>query len=253
MKINMGVKMETNIKDQCRYLSLGYLNDNWESEVKSTEKKDWTPVNFLKHIIKKEYEHKKERSRISRSKSSKAPIEYTIETYPFLKQPQLNKARLLSNYESLNYIHDNRNLILIGPTGAGKTGLATSFLLNAVNAGHRGLFVLFSDLINELWSSQADNKTQAVLNKYASYKCLLIDELGYLDIDTARVGLFFSLMQKRYKKTCTIVTTNLGFKEWEGYFGHKQLASALVDRLIDNGHVINLKKCVSLRSDADID
>lgn len=245
--------MEANIKDKLVVLSLNYLVDNWDLEIKKTEQEDWTPQKFLRHVINKEYEYKLERSRINRVKSSKSPIEYSIETYPFTSQPHLNKQRLLSNYESLNYIHEKRNLIFMGPTGTGKTGLATAFLLNAINCGHRGRFVLFADLIQELWASQADHKTKSVLNKYASYKCLLIDEVGYLNVEEAQVGLFFSLMQKRHKKSCTIITTNLGFKDWEGYLGHKQLASVLIDRLTDNGHVINMKKCVGLRSDADID
>jgi DNA replication protein DnaC len=250
---DMEAPVDKKTKDQLNYLSLSYLQENWSPLLKNAIQRDWSMEKLLKFIINKEYEFKQERSRMSRIKAAKIPIEYTIETYPFAKQKHLNKKRLLVNYESLNYIHETRNMILMGPTGTGKTGLATAFLLNAINEGYRGRFIAFSDLISELWASQADGTGTKVLNKFAAYHCLVVDELGYLNIEPAQVGLFFTLMQKRYKKTTTLITTNLSFQEWESYLGHKQLAAALIDRLTDHGHVINMKKCKSIREEADVD
>mgnify|MGYP006424592687 CR=1 FL=1 len=241
------------VEEQLHYLNLLYLRDNWSEELKNAEAKEWTPRKFFSNVIEKEYENKRERSRFSRIKAARIPIEFGMETYPFEKQPHLNKKRILENYESLNYIHESRNVVLMGPTGTGKTGLATGFLLKAINEGYRGRFVLFSDLIKELWAAQADDTSKGVINRYASYPCLVIDELGYLEVDPAQVGMFFTLMQKRYKKTCTIITTNLGFNEWDEYLGNKQLAAALIDRLTDNGHVINMRKCQGLRKEAEVD
>lgn len=245
--------MEKKIEEQLRYLSLTYLREHWDEILKEAQEQDLTIRKVLTQTVKNEYEFKKERARHARVKASRVPTEYRIETYPFSKQPHLNKKRLMENFDSLNYITDNRNILLLGPTGAGKTGLGTAFLLNAIDAGYRCRFVLFSDLISELWGSQADNTSRSVINKYSSYDCLLIDELGYLSVEKSQVGLFFNLMQKRYKKTCTIITSNMGLTDWGEYFGDKHLAAALIDRLTDNGHVINMNKCQSIRSDADVD
>ncbi len=245
--------MEKKIEEQLRYLKLFYLMENWNKDVSEAEENGWSLSKLFKHILNKEEEFKRNRARLSRIKGAKIPIEYAIETYPFQNQPHLNQKRLLAHYESLSYIHNKKNMILMGPTGSGKTGLATSFLLNAINAKYRGKFILFSELIENLWASKADNTTKVLINKYASYDCLLVDELGLLKVEEAQVGLFFTLMQKRYKKTCTIITTNLGFKEWEDYLGNRQLAAALIDRMTDNGLVINMRKCNSIRSDAEVD
>jgi DNA replication protein DnaC len=107
--------------------------------------------------------------------------------------------------------------------------------------------------MSELWASQADNTSKQVINKYATYPCLMIDELGYLKVDAAQAGIFFTLMQKRHKKACTIITSNLGLTEWGNFLGDKHLAAALLDRLTDNGHVINMKNCKSIRNGADLD
>ncbi len=240
-------------KDQLKYLRLINLLENLEHYQKEAEKKQMSCNFFLKYICKKEYEYKIERARLARIAKAKIPENYSIETFPFTKQSHLNKKRLMERYDSLDYITKNRNIVFIGPAGAGKTGLATCFLINAINNGYSGQFITFYDLMDELYKSQADSSEKNIINKYSRPDCLVIDELGYLNSNRVQAGLFFSLMQQRYKKSCTIVTTNLGFKEWEGFLKDKHLTAALLDRLTDNGHIINMKKCTSIRPEPDID
>ena len=136
---------------------------------------------------------------------------------------------------------------MVGNTGVGKTGLATSFLINAINQGYKGRFINFNDLVNILYKSVADHSEEEVLKKFEAFDCLLIDELGYVEVEPIQVGLFFSLLQKRHKKKSTIITTNLGFSEWNSFLKNTQLTAALIDRLTEDSHVLNMKNCVSLR------
>ena len=245
--------MNEKLKQSLKYLKMHHLLQQGDVYLEEAAKGNPSHSNFLQLILEKESNVQRENARINRITRASIPIKYTFETYPFAKQPHSNRKRLEQHYDSLDYVENHRNVVFIGPTGSGKTGLATAFLVHAVNKGHSGKFITFQDLIGELQRAMADNSTQKVIQKYSKVRCLVIDELGYLEMEKAQAGLFFSLMQHRYKKTCTIITTNLGFKEWDGFFQNPHLTMALVDRLTDNGHIINLKKCVSLRKEAEVD
>jgi DNA replication protein DnaC len=245
--------MNDKIHEQLKALKLKHLQENLDSYLELAEKKVMSHSKFLDYIFEKEIASKLESSRLARIKRANIPLLYQIETFPFAKQPHLNKKRILQYYDTLDYLEKKRNVIFIGPTGSGKTGLATSFMVQALNNGYSGRFVTFFDLVQELYKSQADQSTERLVKKYASYDCLVIDEMGYIEFKDAQIGSFFSLMQKRYKRSCTMITTNLGFKDWHTFLKNPQLAAALIDRLIDNGHVIKMKDSKSLRTDAEID
>jgi DNA replication protein DnaC len=171
-----------------------------------------------------------------------------IETFPFDQQPKLNRKMVMALYDSLEYMTAKRNIIWLGPTGCGKTGLASSLLIHAIRRGYTGRYVLFAELVNQLYQSVADHSQHKVLKRYLSYDCLLIDEIGYVQVEPVQVGLFFTLMQKRHKQKPTLITSNLGFSEWGCFLKNDHLTAALIDRLTENSHVINMKGCISLRA-----
>ena len=103
----------------------------------------------------------------------------------------------------------------------------------------------------ELYASLADHSEEKVIRKYLSYDCLVIDEVGYVEVEPVQVGLFFTLMQQRHKNKPTIFTSNLGFSEWGAFLKNPHLTAALVDRLTENSHVINMKNCKTLRPKLD--
>jgi DNA replication protein DnaC len=179
---------------------------------------------------------------------AKIPEIFRIETYPFEKQPRLNKRQLLAVYDAFEFVEKRQNLIWLGPTGVGKTGLATSFLMNAIEHGHTGRYVVFRDLLSELYRSVADHSEDKTLARYAAWDCLLVDEIGYAEPEPTRVGLFFTLMQRRHRKRPTLVTSNLGFDDWRSFFKNDQLTAALVDKLTEMSHVFNMRNCKSLRA-----
>ena len=201
-----------------------------------------------KYIVEEEYKTRTENARQRRLKQARIPEMLVVETYPFHKQPRLDKKKILSLYEAFEYMTKIRNIIWVGPTGVGKSGLATGFLIQAINRGYTGRYVLFRDLVDELLASVADHSEQKVVKRYLSYDCLLIDEIGYVEVEPAQVGLFFTLMQKRHRRKPTLITSNLGFSEWRSFLNNDHLTGALIDRLTENSHVINMSKCSSLRA-----
>lgn len=239
--------MENEFKSKLIFLHLRNLIENWEHYLEVAQKNHFSHNQLLEYVIEEEYKIKKERSRKQRLRLAKLPEQLVIETYPFDKQPRLNKNKLLQLYDSFDYMEIKRNLIFLGPTGTGKTGLAISFLTQAINRGYNGRFVLFVDLIDMLYKSVADHSEESVINKFLAYDCLLIDELGYVEIESVQVGLFFTLMQKRHRNKTTLITTNLGFAQWNSFLKNQQLTAALIDRLTENSFVINMKECKSLR------
>jgi DNA replication protein DnaC len=243
--------MDEEIREKIKYIGMRGLLDNWEHYMTIAQKDNFSHVRFLKYIIDQEYKIKQENARKRRISHAKFPEPFVIETFPFKRQPKLNKKKILSIYDAFDYLAKKQNIIWIGPTGTGKTGLATAFLTQAIDKGYRGKFILFPELVETLYQSVADHTEAKILKTFESYDCLLVDELGLVEIESVQVGLFFTLMHKRHKKKSTLITSNLGFDQWDSFFKNNQITSALIDRLTENSHVINMKNCRSLRTRID--
>lgn len=237
--------MNEELISQLKLLRLSGLLENWDDIMTEADKKSPSYTRFLKDIIAKEYAVKKERARLLRIKKAKIPEVYVMETYPFDRQPKLNKKQVLQIYDSNDYLAKRQHIALIGPTGVGKTGLATSYLIQAINQGYTARFILFPDLVDELYQALADHSSKKIMRRFLTYDLLHVDELGYCEIDTqAKAGLIFQLLRQR--KRSTIITSNLGFSEWESFLKDKNLTAALIDKFTANCHLINMLQCKSI-------
>lgn len=239
--------MDDDLALKLRRLRLYGVVTHWDEYVKLAGKRRMSPIALLKHVVEEEYKIKGENARQRRLKRAQIPEMWVMETFPFKKQPKLNKKRVLSLYDAFDFIEKRQNIIWMGRTGCGKTGLATSFLVEAINRGAKGRYILFPELVNELYQSVADHSEAKVLKRYLSYDCLLIDELGHVEVEPVQVGLFFTLMHKRHKTKSTLITTNLGFSDWQSFLKNKHLTAALIDRLTEVSHVINMVDCDTIR------
>jgi DNA replication protein DnaC len=243
--------MDEELIQMIKYLRLSNLGANLEKYLETSAEGNFSHIHFLKMIIEQEYALKKENSRILRIHRAKIPEKLVMETFPFDQQPKLNKKKMINLYDNFDYMTQNRNIIFLGSTGVGKTGLATAFLIHAINRGYNGRFILFPELIELLYRSVADHSEDKLVKTFAAYDCLLIDELGYVEVEPVQVGLFFTLMNKRHKNKTTLITSNLGFEQWSSFLKNDHLTAALVDRLTETSHIINMRKCVSLRAKLD--
>ena len=239
--------MDEKLVSILKYLRLRNLLDRWDEYMAMARKKRMSVERLMALVLEEEYAAKCDNARLLRRQRAHIPEILEIETFPFSRQPKLDRKRIMSLYDGFDYMTKQRNIIWLGKTGCGKTGLATSFLLQALDRGYRGYFITFPELVAELFQALADRSEQKLLKRYASYDCLVIDEVGYVEVEPAQVGQFFTLMQKRHKKKTTLLTSNLGFSEWGSFLHNKQLTAALISRLTEISYVINMKDCESLR------
>jgi len=239
--------MNKELIETLKYLRLGGLLAHWDDYLKVAAEGRFSHARLLTHVLEEECRIKRENARQLRLKRACIPEPLVMETFPFERQPKLNRKKIMVLYDSPSYLQNHQNIIWLGATGCGKTGLATSFLIHAVDQGNRGRYVLFAELVAELYRSVADHSEAKVLKKYLAFDILLIDEIGYVLVEPVQVGLFFTLMHQRHKKKPTLITSNLGFAEWGSFLKNDHLTAALIDRLTENSHVFNMKQCVSLR------
>jgi DNA replication protein DnaC len=239
--------MDESLKEHLRYLGLKNLECNWDTVIKQAQKQKPSYHTLLQRIITQECEVKTETQRLNRIKNAKIPEMLVMETFPFARQPKLKKKMVLQVYDSLQFINEQQVLLFVGPTGCGKTGLATSFLVHAINHNCRGMFIDFKQLMAKLYQSCADNSSTRMIRKLTSVDCMLIDEFGYAPLQQQQAGLFFDLIKARHKNKCTIITSQLGFEKWANVITDQHLNAAIIDRITENCAVFNMTRCVSLR------
>ena len=189
-------------------------------------------------LLCEESRYRQEKSLEYRIKQARLPWDWTLETFPFEHQPGVNASQIRS-LAGLDFIGRAENLVFIGPPGTGKTGLAIGLSRKAALNGSRVRFYNAQDLLDELYASLADRATSRLLKRLANYDLLIIDEVGYLSLKPEQANAFFKLMEMRYKRKSTIITTNLPYESWYQLFKRKPLVDALLDRL--KHHCITLE------------
>jgi DNA replication protein DnaC len=149
--------MDEQLKQILKYLRLWGLLTNWDRLLAEARQGRFSHERLLKHVLEAEYRGKTDNARILRRKRAHIPEWLEIETFPFTRQPKLDRKRIMSLYDSFDYMTKKQNIVWLGPTGCGKTGLATGFLLQAIDRGYRGYFITFPELVAQLYASVADH------------------------------------------------------------------------------------------------
>ena len=201
-----------------------------EDELEKAEKKQIPYEELVLRLMRAQWHHRQETALEWRIKRAQLPHDWTIESFPFRRQNGV-KQREIRTLAGLSFVPKAENVVFIGPTGVGKTGLATGLLLKALQNGYRALFVKAQDLFDDMYASLADRSTRKLLKRLAKIDVLCIDELGYLTIRPEQSNIFFKLMEERYTKHPTIITTNLAYDEWHGFLGNRPMVEALLSRL----------------------
>lgn len=231
--------MDDDLEQLLKGLKLKRIPAILDRELERAEKTGTSHSDLLRRLLREEYQDQQSRFLGNRIKRARLPERWSLETFPWDRQPGANRTQI-EQLAELDFLDRAANLVFIGPTGVGKTGLASALLLRALERGFRGLFIKAQELFDEMYRSLADYSSRKLLDKLMRLDLIVIDEMGYLNLRPEQSNIFFKLMEERYGKKATVVTTNLDYDDWYGFLGQKDMVEALLDRLRHRCHTIRI-------------
>jgi DNA replication protein DnaC len=198
----------------------------YDEQLRAAETADVSYSEFIAGLLRAQWHERQESALEWRIGRANLPERWSLESFPYTRQPGVNRKQIRA-FAELDFVAKHENLVFVGPTGVGKTGLACGLSLKALQNGHRCQFVRAQDLFEEMYASLADRSTRQLLIRLSRLDVLRIDEFGYLNLKPEQSNTFF----KRYHRRSTIITTNLGYDEWQNFLGNKPMVDALLSRV----------------------
>lgn len=231
--------MNEELDQLLKNLKLRGILDNYGEQLRAAEKEDVSYTEFLTRLMRAQWHARQENAIEWRIRNAKLPERWSLETFPFARQPGVNRKQIRA-FAELEFVSKAENIVFVGPTGVGKTGLASGILLKALENGYRCQFVRAQDLFDEMYASLADRSSRQLLKRLSRLDVLQIDELGYLNLKPEQSNIFFKLMEERYRRKPTIITTNLGYDEWANFLGNRNMVDALLSRIRHQCHTVRI-------------
>ena len=226
----------------CAELSLAAVAEQYANLADEAAKKKRSFVEYLEQVLRAEARLRGERRRQMLTKLAAFPAVKTLEAFDFDAAPSAPKARI-QELAGMAFVERRENVIFLGPSGTGKSHLATALGVRATEKGYKVRFLTAADLMLQLEKARREGRLDQYLKRAILGPSLLIlDEIGYLPLKKDQSDLFFQVIAKRYEQGSVILTSNLSFGDWEDTFdGNAALTSAMLDRLLHHAHVIQLR------------
>jgi len=227
------------IKNQCKQLHLTALSANLDEVVANAETGQVSYLELIKMLMEKEINHRKQKDLQKRTKKARLPLCYNLDLYDFsfpngLEKKQLNQLR------ELKWLEQNFNVILMGPSGTGKTFIAAGLCFDAVDKGYRAYFKTMEELIKTLKMKDITRTAAAEYLRIMRSHLLVIDDIMMFPVTQQDAVAFFNLINELHDKTSIIITTNKSPKEWSEVLKDDVLTTALLDRILFKCEIIKL-------------
>jgi DNA replication protein DnaC len=226
------------ISDLCERLSLGTMATHLPHVAEEAARHELSFQEFFERLLQAEYRERQERSRALLTRTAGFPTVKTLEQYDFEFATGTPK-QLLTELSTLAFVERAENVVLLGPSGTGKTHLAVALGYKATQSGIKTRFVSAADLMLQLTTAHRQGRLQHYLRRSIQLpRLLIIDEVGYLPFSRDEASHFFQTIAQRYERGSVLITSNLPFAQWDTTFaGDATMTAAMLDRLLHHAHV----------------
>ena len=228
------------LREHLAYLGLTAAAEHLAAELDGALAQHRSPTQVLERLLELEVVATRARRLRGRLRFARYPVHKTLAEFDFDFQPDLDR-KLVAELSTLRFVEDRRNVVLLGPPGVGKTHLAIGLGIAATEAGYRTYFTSAADMVHALQAAHLEGTVLYKLRSYLNPSVLVIDELGYLPLDQASANWIFQVVSRRADRGAIILTSNRGFGDWGQVFADPVVAAAIVDRLLGNATVLNIR------------
>ncbi len=223
-----------------KQLRLMRMASECEAACREAEQRGLGYLGYLQGLLEGELAHRQEQRLRQRLKTAAFPYQKRLEDFDFSLVPALSKVRLLELAQGA-FLTAHDNVLLIGPSGIGKTHLLMGLGRALCLAGYRVLFRPAVTLATELEVAHKELRLPRLLAQYRRFDLILVDELGYLPFAKPTAELLFQFFSDRYERASVALTSNLAFAQWTQVFGSEQMTAALLDRLVHRSHILMME------------
>lgn len=224
-----------------KQLRLPAIASHWQERTKSAEKAHIGYGNYLADLLDLELVLREQNKLIRAYKNSKLPTGKTMATFAFHQAKTVNQAQITNLSEDCSWVKDAQNLVLLGPSGVGKTHLAAAVAYGLLEQGITVLFSSTTMLVQTLQQAKVELKLKKTLDRLAKFQLLILDDIGYVKKSEQETSVLFELIAHRYEYGSLLITANQPFGDWDNLFPDKIMAVAAIDRIVHHATIIKIE------------
>ena len=228
------------LKHHLKQLKLPTMHTECEKIAQRCASDNADHLAFLLQLCELELIERERRAAERRLKAARFPAHKLLDEFDFKERPSVNKPLTLQLIQG-DYLEQRENILIVGPSGTGKTHLATALGIAACAQGRKVRFFRVTELITLLLEAKEERQLLRTRQQLAKLDLLILDELGYVPASKAGAELLFDVIATAYERNSVVVTTNLPFENWTEVLGSERLTGAALDRLTHRCHILETK------------